>query len=91
MKQSTRTSHDSGEGHLAFMRRVTQDDRFRAALEADPRAALAEYGLNVDSKQIPSKVTVPTEESIQGVMSSIEDETADKILEPKWVGFIGWK
>ena len=32
------------QGHGAFLHRAAHDSQFRAALEADPQAALAEYG-----------------------------------------------
>ena len=82
------TSYEStGEGHLAFLR-ATQDDRFRAALEADPQAALAEYGLSVDPDEIPSNVTLPNAESILDTLIDIDDESADRMRKP-WFGFFG--
>lgn len=46
-------------GQLAFFRRIAHDGRFRAKLETDPRAALAEYGLHVDPQDTPERVSLP--------------------------------
>jgi hypothetical protein len=75
---------------MAFLRRVTEDDRFRATLEADPQAALAQFGLSVEADQIPSEVTIPNLESISDVLMSSqdqEDETDQSGLMP-WMGLI---
>ncbi len=80
----------SSRGHYrAFLHRAAHDPRFLDALEADPQAALAEFGLSVDSEQIPARVTPPSAESILDVLIDVEAE--DKRREPtdiKWFGFL---
>ncbi len=85
---SSQSDSFSNEGQLAFLSRVAHDDRFRAELEADPQAALAQYGLDVDPSQIPSEVTLPSEEAIEGYLSYRADSLLD-MLSRYWVGFIG--
>ncbi len=93
MLNPTSTSHEniSGGGQMAFLRRLTQDDRFRATLEADPQASLAEYGLNVDPGQLPSKVTLPKAESILGILNDTDDVGGDGHDDDlfSWFGYIG--
>lgn len=70
------TAHDSlsrGD-HRAFLHRAAHDPRFRASLETDAQAALAEYGLNVDSEQIPIQVKIPSAESILDTLIDVEED-----------------
>ena len=78
------SSRPSG-GQLAFLRRVSRDDSFRADLEADPQAALAEYGLHVDPATIPARVALPDENAILDVLGGEESE--GPLLE--WAGWLG--
>lgn len=91
MMSPANESHDVTNGHLAFLHRVLEDDRFRAALEADPQAALARIGLSVDSGQIPSTVTLPDAESILDVLIDVEsdDDPDSGTGKPMWQGFFG--
>ncbi len=76
MLSSASTDHDSlsrGD-HSAFLRRAAHDPRFRASLEADAQAALAEYGLSVDPEQIPTRVTIPSAESMLDILIDVEDD-----------------
>lgn len=76
-------------GHVAFLRRVTTDEQFRLALEADPEAAFAEYGLHVDSEQLPSEVRIPSAESILDALIDAEDEDdSSRTRKPVWWGFL---
>ncbi len=86
---STSRENFSREGQVAFLRRVTEDDSFRSALEADPRATLAMYGLHVDSEQIPSKVRLPNQNGILDALIEVEDEDEDRIRDTIWWGFAG--
>ena len=80
----------SSSGQMAFLRRITQDDGFRSALEADPQAALAEYGLHVDPNEIPSEVTLPNRPEILGRLSCFENSGDDESMQQmKWFGFLG--
>ena len=61
-------SHTSSDS-LALLRRIAQDDQFRAKLESNPQAALATYGVEIDPSSVPQKVTLPgkaaTRESLE--------------------------
>ena len=87
---STSQISHSAEGHLAFLRRVTADDQFRAQLEADPQAAMAAFGLQLDSDQIPSTILIPSSESILDILIDAEDGTdAEDRAANRWYGFLG--
>ncbi len=88
MLSSASTSYETpSDGHLAFLTRVAHDPEFRAALEADPRAALASFGLSVGSEDIPSTVTLPSAENILDVLIDTEDQ--DQGVHKSWFGFLG--
>ena len=81
MSSLASTSHPSPShgDQLAFLRRAAQDPAFLASIESDPQAAFSEYGLSVDSEQIPSKVTPPSAESILYVLADEDDSVASKV------------
>ncbi|MEM7585912.1 MAG: NHLP-related RiPP peptide [Acidobacteriota bacterium] len=75
-------------GQLALLNRVAYDDAFRAELEANPQAALAQLGLDVDPSVIPDKVTLPSEEAMASHLSCDEaDSWYNKLRH--WIGFLG--
>lgn len=74
-------------GQLAFLRRVARDEDFRAALEADPGAALAEYGLEVDAKDVPRNVRLPKEEAILDILIYSGDDQSRQ--DTGWFGLLG--
>ena len=78
-------------GHGAFLHRAAHDPQFRAALEADPQTALAEYGLSVDPEQIPSEVTLPNAENILASFIDVEDpkDPNDPTKAPPWMWLVG--
>ena len=93
MLSPANTDHDSRScgDHCAFLRRAAEDPRFRASLEADAQAALAEYGLSVDPEMIPTKVTIPSAESILDLndeASNPDQRRPDGGLAP-WVPLFG--
>lgn len=54
------------------MERLAADDDFRAQLEENPRAVLADYGIDVPEELVPSQVQLPAKdevEQIRGVLS----------------------
>lgn len=61
--------------------RLATDDEFRARMEADPVAALAEYGFHVDPTIAPYAVMLPSKEHIR--------ENAD-LLASQLVATSGW-
>ena len=48
-----------------LLERLATDDDFRARMEADPVAALAEYGFVIDPKIAPHAVSLPPKEHIK--------------------------
>ncbi len=89
MASLTSTHSDSlSRDHDAFLHRVASDPRFRTALEADPQAALAECGLHVDPEQVPSKVTIPSAESILDVLGEDADAEEKRSIFP-WIPLLG--
>ncbi len=89
MLSPTSTPDDRlSRGHYhAFLHRAAHDPRFLDALEADPQAALAEFGLSVDSAEIPERVTPPNAERILDVLIDVEDDQR-RDPELKWFGFL---
>ncbi len=71
----------------AFLHRAAHDPEFRAALEANPRAALTDCGLSAGTEQIPSMVTLPSAESILDVLIDVEEDRGDHRGLPPWHGF----
>ncbi len=89
MLSPANTHHDRiSSGHYAFLRRAAHDPRFLAALEADPQAALAKYGLSVDPDEIPTRVTPPSAEHILDILIDVEDEPEDRKIRERWFGFL---
>ncbi len=90
MLNPTKGSPENGNRHLAFLNRAAHDPEFRAALEADPEAVCADYGLSVGSDGIPSIVALPSPESILDILieaeETEEDNRVDRII---WHGFLG--
>ncbi len=63
--------------------RVAKDRDFRARLENDPVAALAELGITVSPNDIPDPVQLPSAQEIEAAL----DEFAEHVLchTPQWV------
>ncbi len=89
MLDSTSTKQPSNSGQLAFLRRVSEDDRFRAELVSDPQAALAQFGLQVDPAQIPESVCIPQQAALQDLFDDLEGSETDAAPQEKWRGFFG--
>ncbi len=78
----------SNGGQTAFLNRVARDDGFRAELEANPLAALAQYELEIDPSLVPAKVTLPSLDELQGHLDGMN--ASDSSWWSKfWVGFVG--
>ena len=45
-----------------FLRRLVEDDEYRAFLEREPREALAEHGISVSGDAIPETIELPPKE-----------------------------
>lgn len=48
-----------------LLERLASDDDFRARMEKEPVAALAEYGFVIDPEIAPSNVALPSKEHIK--------------------------
>ena len=81
------SQHSPSQRDLDFLRRAVHDPGFLASIAADPQGAFAEYGLSIDTDEIPSEVTLPSTESIRTLLSS--DEESDTRTFLPWLGLIG--
>lgn len=90
MLSAASTSHSSfsGSGQAAFLRRLAVDDNFRTELQVDPQAALAEYGLDVDTAQLPRTVVLPKEEALKGAVEGMKCSWIPND-DLNWYGFFG--
>ncbi len=87
MSPANATDDSPSQGHGAFLHRAAHDPLFRTALETDPQAALAEYGLSVDPEQIPSQVTLPGLESLRHFVSPEDAKDPD---DPDDIDLVPW-
>ena len=79
------SSSAPSEGQLAFLHRLAEDDQFRAEVEADPQAKLAEFGLHIDAGDLPARVALPGK-------AGIRDGLLRKASNPfffRWHAFLG--
>lgn len=83
----------SPQTRLAFLRSLAENDGFRAELERNPAAALASFGLHVESEQIPARVSLPNKEDIRLSLESLpSSHRSIDSFDPEtraWAGFIG--
>ena len=70
----------------AFLRRIADDDKFRAEVEADPRARLAELGLQIDLGDLPAQVTLPSKQALKSNSALAESFWP---WSQRWYGFLG--
>ncbi len=90
---SMSTASTSPQTRLAFLRSLAENDGFRAELERNPAAALATFGLHVDSEQIPARVSLPNKEEVRLSLESLPNaHRSIDSFDPEtraWAGFIG--
>ncbi len=55
------TKHELGE----LVQRLAYDDKFRAALEADPVSVLAEYHVTLPTHSFRERIELPSKEALQ--------------------------
>ncbi len=58
------TTAVSVEAHADFFKGLVRDESLREELTARPLETLAAYGIYVDSRQVPSQVTLPGEKQL---------------------------
>lgn len=83
---STNPDSLTSGGQLAFLRRITRDDQFRAKLENHPQAAMAEYGLKIEPEALPASVTLPGMASLREGLVDFEQRCGARDL-LRWLGF----
>lgn len=57
-----------------FLEKLASDDDFRARVEREPKAALAEYGVDVPDHALPQAVTLPPREHVQGMLAHLNEQ-----------------
>lgn len=62
MHTQATTAATSPQAPISLLHRITNDEEFRARLEADPVAAFAEVGVEIDPSMVPGTVRVPSPE-----------------------------
>jgi len=73
---------------MGLLRRMADDDRFRAEVERDPVAALARHGVQLDPRHLPEQVALPTREALQSFLEETSD--SDGTAKPySFMGFFG--
>lgn len=56
--------------------RLIEDADFRQRVEADPRAILSEYGIEITPEALPERVRLPEPEAIREFLSLLETRIA---------------
>lgn len=59
--------------------RLAGDDAFREQMQADPAAALASCGIQVDPSEIPAERNLPSKEAIQAMRAEIKAKLLDGV------------
>lgn len=83
----TNSSQLATQEHRSFLGLLAQDDSFRAELIANPLAVLAEHGIQLDPKDLPAAIQLPTKEAVRALFEG-DDESAAQEIKP-WLGLLG--
>lgn len=86
MSLASHNSPSANEGQLAFLQRIASDDQFRAAVEADPQAKLAEFGLHIDREDLPEQVSLPGKKALRDSAVLADASTS---WYRRWYGLLG--
>lgn len=78
------SSPSATEGQLAFLQRIAHDDQFRADVEADPQAKLAEFGLHIDREDLPAHVALPGKDVVRESVLGLAGPA-----HMRWFGLLG--
>ena len=70
MSAATATITSSVNQGAEFLRRVAQDDTFRARFEARPDETLREYGIFL-AEGLPTSVTLPSKQDAQRALAQL--------------------
>jgi hypothetical protein len=57
-----------------FLQRLADEPEFRARLEEDPRATLAEYNIEISPEALPEVITLPDPQSTRDLLGRIEEQ-----------------
>jgi putative modified peptide len=68
-----------------FATKLATDDAFRAKLEEDPEATLAQYNIHVAPGQIKRPVQLPSKEQFHPVMQHAGSGVAAPEISSEWV------
>ncbi|MEL7061041.1 MAG: NHLP-related RiPP peptide [Acidobacteriota bacterium] len=63
MQSIVSTPSSSASVPVDLLRRLAEDDAFRAQVEADPIAAFASMGVHLDPADVPQEITLPKREA----------------------------
>ncbi len=87
MSYATQTPSNfvSSQEHRALLAQVTENDAFRAELQANPGAVLARFGIALDPSEIPAKVALPEKNFLASALDEASIER-DGII--AWTGLI---
>ena len=79
------TLSGGGTRVVDLLRALAEDDAFRARAEADPVAAFAEFGVEVDAGDVPAYVTLPSREDAAALLrAGRSDDTPELIFVYIW-------
>lgn len=70
-----------------FLKRLSEDDAFRADYEKDPIKVLAEYGIEIGSEHVPEGITAPPKDVLMSVREQLDTE---RDFDPAMFSFVGW-
>lgn len=73
MNIHTLSPASSHQAPISLLHRIAQDDEFRARLEADPVAAFAEVGVELDTALVPERVELPHRLELAGPNNPLDD------------------
>jgi hypothetical protein len=63
---------DSERAH-EFIRRLAEDDDFRAELESNPEKTLTDYGVAVSPDLIPDEIRLPSKDEIRRLLTQLDE------------------
>ena len=77
----------SREEAFAFLVRLAEDDEFRAALEANPRAELERNGISISTAEDDVPATLPPKEEVRGLLQKLAEPDEFGGIPPEAVGW----
>jgi putative modified peptide len=59
------------EQAVELANKLAHDDDFRARLQSDPQAVLAEFHISIPKSAVPSQVSLPPKEKLQAAIGQV--------------------